>query len=390
MGAELLRRNVMNAATGYQSPTMPIVRAEVKELLTKSRAFAELPSDKKRELANDMVKVAHYIVGGGDGTNVPTGAELAGALDKTDTSGSKLPDNLKKPPDKTASQDMDANAAKQGGQVLVDTVKGVDFPKFVAGLIDGVFSAIVDSSIKQMEAYAELVKNVSKSVDQYMKDNISENQSRDYLVGRYPDHVELDLNGEQPKAKTKQGFDESNMPDFFADLGLSMPLDSFDDDTVEEQLVPAARQRMAMDRQQLLATMVLMGINRLVVTNGFIKSKVIFKLDTRDSVTKSFTQTAAQSGGSSAYERSRPSLWKRLFSDNSYSGSSAYGNFKVDTVEDVDSDSEVKLKAELTGEVNVNFKSETFPLDKMTSILGVEDLQERYSPTGKKEAAKAV
>jgi len=46
-----------------------------------------------------------------------------------------------------------------------------------AGLPDGVFNSIVTSSIKQMEAYAELVKNVSKSVDQYMK--------AAYLSGQY-------------------------------------------------------------------------------------------------------------------------------------------------------------------------------------------------------------
>ncbi len=380
----------MNAEINYESPTLPIVRAEVKNLLTKSSAFSDLPPDKKKELANDMVKVAHYIVGGRDGTNVPTAAELAGSTDKTDTSGSKLPGDRPRPPDRTASKDMEANAAKQGTQAFTDLVKGVDFPKFVAGLIDGVFSAIVDSSIKQMEAYAELVKNVSKSVDQYMKDNVSENQARDYLADRYPNHVELDLTNEQPKVKTKQGFDENNMPDFFADLGLSMPMDSFDDDTVEEQLVPAARRRMAMDRQQLLATMVMMGINRLVVTNGFIKSKVIFKLDTKDAVHKGFHQTATQHGGSSSYQRNRPSLWNRIFSDTSYSGSSAYGNFTVETIDDTSSDSEVKLKADLSGEVNVNFKSDYFPLERMTEILGIEDLQERYSKNGNKAAAPAA
>ena len=380
----------MNAEINYDSPTLPLVRAEVKNLLTKSSAFSDLPPDKKKELAKDMVKVAHYIVGGRDGKNVPTAAELAGTGGKPDTSGSNLPTDRPKPPDKTASQDMDANAAKQGTQAFTDLVKGVDFPKFVAGLIDGVFSAIVDSSIKQMEAYAELVKNVSKSVDQYMKDNVSENQARDYLSDRYPNHVELDLTNEQPKVKTKQGFDENNMPDFFADLGLSMPMDNFDDDSVEEQLVPAARRRMAMDRQQLLATMVMMGINRLVVTNGYIKSKVIFKLDTKDAVHKGFHQTATQHGGSHSYENKRPSLWNRIFSDTSYSGSSAYGNFTVETVDDTSSDSEVKLKADLSGEVNVNFKSDYFPLERMTEILGIEDLQERYSKTGAKAAAPAT
>jgi len=380
----------MNGEINHDSPTLPIVRAQVKNLLTSSQAFNELPPDKKRELAGDMVKVAHYIVGGNDGKNVPSAAELADPKSPDSTGGAGLPkDGLPKPPEQTAGEEITGNASKMGSDAFTNMVKGVDFPKFVAGLIDGVFSAIVDSSIKQMEAYAELVKNVSKSVDQYMKDNVSENQSRDYLANRYPDFIEIDIDGEQPKAKTKQGHDENNMPDFFADLGLNMPMDNFDDDSVEEVLVPAARRRMAMDRQQLLATMVLMGINRVVVTNGFIKSKVNFKLDTRESVHKAFTQTAEQHGGKSSYSRTRPGLWNRIFSDSTYSGDSSYGNFKVNTVDTTDSDSEIKMHADLMGEVNVNFKSDYFPLEKMTDILGVNDLQERYSKTAKKPAETA-
>jgi hypothetical protein len=384
----------MNAEINYDSPTLPLVREQVKDLLTKSSAFSIYQRTRRRNWRTTWSRSLTYIVGGRDGTkrtdrrpSLPAPLRRRRHLIPT---GSTLRLTVRAPRKRTASKDMEANAAKQGTQAFTDLVKGVDFPKFVAGLIDGVFSAIVDSSIKQMEAYAELVKNVSKSVDQYMKDNVSENQARDYLADRYPNHVELDLTNQQPKVKTKQGFDENNMPDFFADLGLSMPMDNFDDDTVEEQLVPAARRRMAMDRQQLLATMVMMGINRLVVTNGFIKSKVIFKLDTKDAVHKGFHQTATQHGGSSSYENKRPSLWNRIFSDTSYSGSSAYGNFTVETVEDASSDSEVKLKADLSGEVNVNFKSDYFPLEKMTDILGIEDLQARYSKSGNNATAPAT
>lgn len=364
--------------TVVQNPTLPIVRTQVRDILTKSKAFGELTPEQRKEIAGDMVKVASYIVGGEDGYNVPSAAALAGSSKKeSSTKGANLPTSPAKPT-QTASDKMTANAAKQGTQALVDEIKGVDFPKFVAGLIDGVFNAIVDSSIKQMQAYAELVKNISKSVDQYMKDNVSTNQARDHLANRYPDFLELELNGEKPQVKTKQGYDENNMPDFFNDLGLSMPMDSFDDDKVEEILVPAARKRMAMDRQQLLATMVMMGINRLVVTNGFIKSKVIFKLDTKDKIKDKFKQSAVQHGGESSYESKRPSWWSSLFSDTTYSGSSSYGNFKVDTVDETSSESEVKLHTELTGEVNVNFKSDYFPMERMTEIMGINDLQERY------------
>src|SRR5205823_7925399 len=113
-----------------------------------------------------------------------------------------------------------AVAARQGSQALTEMINEVNFPRFVGGLIEGVFNAIVTSSIKQMEAYAELVKNVSKSVDQYMKDNVSENNARDYLADRYPHVFEIDIEGKKPKLKKRDGVDEENLPDFASDLGM--------------------------------------------------------------------------------------------------------------------------------------------------------------------------
>ena len=64
-------------------------------------------------------------------------------------------------------------------------VNKVDFPGFVGGLIESVFNAIVKASIDQMEAYGELVANVAKLIGEYMRDNISGDQARDYLANRY-------------------------------------------------------------------------------------------------------------------------------------------------------------------------------------------------------------
>ncbi|MFL6331782.1 MAG: hypothetical protein ACJ754_00400 [Pyrinomonadaceae bacterium] len=357
-----------------QSETLPIVRSRVKDLLTRSQAFRELPKHRRDELARDMVNVAHYIVGGPDGSNTPSEATLAQQQAGASQDFAKLPQNqfIK---EKVAGEDFKAAAAQQGGKALTDTIKEVDFPKFVAGLIDGVFNAIVDASIKQMNAYAELLKNVAKSVDQYMKDNVTENQSRDYLADRYPDHLELDLAGEQPKLKPKEGHDEDNMPDFFSDLGMKVPMDSFDEESVEATLVPAARQRIAMDRQQLLATMVLMGINRLVVTNGSINASVLFRLDTTDRVKRGVHQTAEQSGGGS--KSSRPGFWGWFSS--SVERESQWGNFKVSTAQDEDSEATSKMHVDLAGKVNINFKSETFPLEKMGDLIGGGNIQEKVA-----------
>src|SRR4051812_4179660 len=76
--------------------------------------------------------------------------------------------------------DFMTDAAIQKTGRFASLVKEVDFPAFVNGLINGVFQAIVDTSIEQMRAYAELVANVAKSAEDFMNDNIGLGQGRDY------------------------------------------------------------------------------------------------------------------------------------------------------------------------------------------------------------------
>src|SRR5437868_1296956 len=70
----------------------------------------------------------------------------------------------------------------RAGEVARATLNAIDFPSFVASLIQGTFKAIVDASIQQMEAYAELLKNVAKTVDDFMTDNVTDGQVKDHLA----------------------------------------------------------------------------------------------------------------------------------------------------------------------------------------------------------------
>jgi hypothetical protein len=370
------------------SEILPLIRAQVKERLRESRAFNALPPAKRAEIAHDTVKAIHYIVGGADGRSRPSSVTLAGH--------SPLGQQLAKPPlpeGDTAGQrfaESGAVAAQQGTESFTDLVNNVDFPRFVAGLIDGVFNAIVTSSIKQMEAYAELVKNVSKSVDQYMKDNVSDNNARDYLADKYPNHLEIDLSGDRPRLKPREGLDENNMPDFAADLGIKEAITSLDDSTVEEKFVPAARRRIAMDRQQLLATMVMMGVNRLVVTNGTIEASVLFELDTKDEVKRKMTQKRTSDwsslrqgeyGGEGNSSRSGSGflgLGDDTESKSSWYSKSEYKdttNFKVSTTRSEDSTAKVDLHAKLGGKVNINFRSDYFPMERMVDVMQINQIR---------------
>jgi hypothetical protein len=277
-----------------RSDLLPLIRERVRERLSESAAFKSLPPEKRTAIAHDTVQAFHYILGGADGTSRPGSVMLAG----NNPVGAAFagPQKPPVPEGDTAGQrfgESGAVAAEAGADAYADLIQRVDFPTFVAGLIDGVFGAIVASSIKQMEAYAELVKNVAKSVEQYMKDNVTENNARDYLAERYPEAFELDLDGEKPRLKLRQGVDEANLPDVRGELGVEEMSGSLDDETVETTLVPAARRRIAMDRQQLLATMVMMGVNRLVVTNGSIEASCLFELNTTDLVRRRMQQKRA-------------------------------------------------------------------------------------------------
>jgi hypothetical protein len=367
-------------------PTVPLVRDRVQSLLLQSPAFAKLTDNQRRELAHDMVNIGQYMADAGGATyGVPLGAVITDDAARTlgEAAARQFADGERPPPDTAGQEFADqggAVAAEAGADALAGLVESVDFPGFVSELIQGVFQAIVNASIQQMEAFAELVKNVSKSVDQYMRDNVTENQARDYLADRYPEHLQVDLQQETPRVVPREDADQSNLPDFFKDLGLDIPVDSIDEQTTEEVLVPAARKQMAIDRQRMLLMMVMMGINRLVVTDGSIKAAVIFQLSTTDRVSQKRTSAVE-------YERTTKTNSKSSWFSGWFSpswNSEMKSKLNVTTTRTDESDASVELKAKLTGDVNVRVRSETFPLKDMTKLLGV---QEPELPTTKPRPA---
>jgi hypothetical protein len=166
-----------------RSLTARAVRTAVRQLLEASPAYAELPPGQQRALARQMTSVASYMIGGPNGDTIPATATVTAEL-----------------------------------------VRDVDFPAFVSALVHGVFQAIVSASIQQMDAYGDLLKDATKAIDAYARDDT-------------------------------------------------------DDDDDDDKVKKARRRRVRANRQQLLATTVLMGINRIVVTDGVIKARVRFKVD---------------------------------------------------------------------------------------------------------------
>jgi hypothetical protein len=246
-------------------------------------------------------------------------------------------------------------------------VNEVDFPGFVAQLVHGTFDAIVDASIRQMESYADLLSAVAKTTEQFTQENVSPDQARDWLAQQYAQDVLLRLprgsdevqNGAQLLPRV-----EGSSPLWLAEFGLQDQLLSTE--MLETQLLPQVRQRIGAQRHQLLATMVTLGLNRVAVKDGSISAKVMFRASAKDEAAVQYAQSPEAGGAGNWGTRG----------SNAYAGVSTM----VQTMS-VNAQSDTNLRADMFGEVKINFVSETLPLEKLTDSVRL-GLVQRHAVLG--------
>jgi hypothetical protein len=353
-----------------ETPAPDVVRSEVRKLLESTPAYAKLAPGDRTRVANDLVRVASYLSNRDWLEPSPAGA-LA-EQQQPPPPIDQLKRRLAGPPG-SANKDFQANAVKQGVEQFGELVKKVDFPQFVSGLVQGVFSAIVDASIRQMEAYAELLAATAKTVDQFARDHITDAQARDFAINRFPTKLAL-VPSEDGGRKLAMADDADDT----GELGQFANVKQVDLDSEEGEVafVTAAKQEMARGRMQSMALMVLLGINRIVVTNGRINAKVVFDMKASD--------VAARSAQAELHDRARSESAAAGGFHMPWGGGGGYTkNQHTTTVEssvDDTSESKAAVKAQLAGDVRVNFKSETFPLERLLDAGGLDALTNMARP----------
>jgi hypothetical protein len=261
-------------------------------------------------------------------------------------------------PPPPGADEFSPRAASNVARITERTLNAIAFPTFVADLIKGTFQAIVDASIQQMEAYGNLLANVAKTVDQFMSDNITDNQARDWLSQRYPAHFRVDVSDDAATVKTRET--DQPKPNFKADLGLQEDVD-ISDESAEETLVPAARRKLAEGRHQMLSTMVLMGINRIVVTSGRVRAQMGFRISATD------TGQAHTASEFDAKNETRLSYGGGLASWLGGPSGETRNTLTYVSSTKKDSSDELDVTANLTGEVDLHFKSDYFPMERFAN-----------------------
>lgn len=305
---------------------------------------------------------------------MPSGEMIEAATQPTDAGGTAT---IQSTPDEvniastgeTAQRGMET--AKQG--------RSLGFAEFTAGLINGTFDAVVGATVKQMEAYAKLVADLSKTLEQFQAENVSDAQVTQYLAERYPDgqggtcvrpayefkDVQDDPKTGATKIEAKQQLRdvvnaliaetsnlESGIKITEADLKLDPAATSFTADQVT-RIRAAIGRLLASSLYQHLRNMARDGMARIVVTEGEIMSKLTFSISTtemqqkqKDNYNENLNRTQVGVGGNGFWWRAKAST------DNT--------NLNVNSMNEKSFDSTL-MKAEMIGEVKVRFKTESFP-----------------------------
>jgi hypothetical protein len=340
-----------------------VLQRDVEKLVERSPAFHALPEHKRKEFVEHLARTLAYVA-------APEAEALAqkqpDAVEQTKLRLSEKPGEV--------GAEFKAGAMHQGVEEFGNLVQKVDFPKFVSGLVQGVFQAIVNASIQQMQAYGELLAATAKSTQDFADDHISDAQARDHLANTNPGLFQVDTSGDSAKLALRDGVDPAEVA---AKLGQEVDLA---DEEQEQNLVNQAKIKMAQQKQQNLAMMVLLGINRIVVTDGKINAKVVFDIQASDTAKRHATAEMHDAQKSSTSVGSSTGFLTNLVGGYSASHSDDHATTVASAIDDT-SESKAQMKAQLSGDVHIAFKSETFPLEKMVDVMGMQAIKDKSQPT---------
>jgi hypothetical protein len=283
-----------SAAALAQPPAQPApaVREVVRDLLTTSSRYHELDPATRRTIAGSIVRIANTAM-----ALVKEDAAARPALARTLSAGSSFA----------------GVAASRVADTTKQVLNAVSFPRFVTELIIGVFKALNDSNQQQLRSYVELIQNVAASTEGFADANIGISGARSWLAERFPgsfvveggeaDDFATPAASMTPEERAEAQAERDASTKLRLKPGASMPSESAlktalglgPQDSIPtgdpENLVGLARSTLARNRQQMLSTMVMMGLQRLVVESGRLNASMRFHIDTRSA--------AAEDSGSS-------------------------------------------------------------------------------------------
>jgi hypothetical protein len=232
----------------------------------------------------------------------------------------------------------DPTRMRDAGEMAGNFLEEVDFPEFVKELVVGTYDSIVKSTIEQMQAYTEMYKALAEPLGSIAK-SISDADALTQVAADDPMKFTMGGDGE------------------VTDNDTGMVLDRTNSDV--QQMMYQAKLALAKERRLLLRETMLMGVQRLVVDKGVIKAGLVFSIKaTEQSQAKDKTtdiqETRGQYGGSAF---------------GLFGGGKTSSGTKV-TVSTRQLQTNTEMAAQVTGSVELQFRSDVFKLDNFAGLFG--------------------
>jgi hypothetical protein len=242
----------------------------------------------------------------------------------------------------------------------------IGFPEFTAKLVKDVFDALLAATLRQMEAYSELVAATAKTLQEYVAENkqlVSGEEVWDWLVKNLPGpaasvtdpkpedatlvRVGVTLNdSEKVKVRQKTGLPSSGSNAW----NPTSDLQQADVDAVTDKV----REIIAGNRYTLLKEMVKMGIIRLVVDYGEIETRLTFTTYGESQQLKAASAYQSRAFGISGGVSAR-------FKAVQASVAASYSSVSVRTTSSIDRDVSGS-KVDIYARVLIRFKSDYLAL----------------------------
>ncbi len=277
---------------------------------------------------------------------------------------------------------MAQNPGERGIQTAGQLDK-IGFVDFTVDLVKGVYEVIVKASMDQLQAYGDLVSQVSKDLATYQADMIGADASPE-LIAKVDSYIKdvlgLDPASASDYSLTTEKTDEykahfngvviddttttpPTQKDFTSVLTVATGGTGGSTLTVADlkTFVEAKLKKGVKHSQDLLKTILKIGMQKVVVTNGEIMTKLTFHVDASDMSSKDSQKSNEKAsgwgvgGGLSASGR-----LAGFAVGGSLSG--GYSSRKVSvSVVNEKSSSATNIQIDILGQVRINFRTETFP-----------------------------
>lgn len=366
------------------------VREGVRAVLQSAEGFAKLPAGKRREIAGSLVRIGSAATALAQSSGRPYPPSLPRAIPAPVARAM------------AAGDDFSGAAVDRIAPTAQRILNAVSFPRFVGELITGVFKAMNDSNQQQLTAYVDLIKNVAATTEGFADGNVSATAARNWLAERFPGHFEVTGDNDEGFDDPAQ-MDEEELRQWQLEqdansrlnlvAGAEMPseqalraaLSLQPSDNLAtgdpEQWVPLVRTALARSRQEVLASMVMMGLQRIVIDGGRLNASMRFHIDATSAA-------EGESGSRFNLEHESEGAVRAQFGPW---GAAARMKNTIGYVSTERSVTEETINAELDldSSVELVFRTDYVPLERLAGADDVERIQlNSINPSGNKSAGR--